>query len=99
MQQFKPTFDQIQSLVKAGSKDEAQKVLDNLSDSDYQLYKDTLAVEKRGATSKGEAQFLPTYRQIQSLVNAGKSDEAQQTLDGLSDQEYKYYQLMKKKGL
>jgi hypothetical protein len=96
---FRPTYDKVQSLIQGGKNDEAQKLVDALSDSDYQLYKDIKAGDTRKNTSKGEAQFLPTYRQIQSLLQNGKTAEAQKALDGLSDQEYKYYQALKKRGL
>ena len=96
---FKPTFDQIQSLLQSGQQDQAQQALDKLSDSDYQLYKDLKAASTRTTTTKGEAQFTPTYQQIKNLLQQGKTDQAQQILNGLTDQEYKYYQLMKKRGL
>jgi hypothetical protein len=72
--------------------------VDNLSDSDYALYKDLKSGATRTGTSKAEAQFLPTYRQIQTLVTGGKSDQAQQQVESLSDADYKLYQSLKKKG-
>ncbi len=68
MAQFRPTFQKIQDLVTAGQKDEAQKMLADLSDEEYALYKDLKTASSRSDTSKNEAQFLPTYRKIQGLV-------------------------------
>jgi len=96
---FKPTFDKIQQLIQSGQNDQAKKLVDNLSDSDYTLYKDLKAGSTRSSTTKAEAQFLPTYRNIQSLVQQGKTDQATQLLKGLSASDYKLYQSLKKKNV
>jgi hypothetical protein len=99
MSDFKPTFDKIQSLIQAGQNDEAQKLVDGLSESDYTLYKDSKAGATRAGTSKAEAQFLPTYQKIKALITGGKSDQAQSLVNGLSESDYKLYQALKKKNL
>ncbi len=96
---FRPTYDKVQSLIQAGKQDDAQKLVESLSDSDYQLYKDLKTVDTKKNTSKGEAQFLPTYQQIKTLIQNGKTADAQKVLDGLSSQEYKFYQALKKRGI
>ena len=94
---FKPTFDQIQQLAQSGQTQQAQQLLDNLSDSDYALYKSLSTSAKTASTTKAEAQFMPTYQQIRSLVQSGQTAQAQQMLDGLSAEDYKIYQLLNKK--
>jgi hypothetical protein len=96
---FKPTFDKIQQLLQSGQKDQAQQILNGLSDDDYTLYKDALAGQKSASTTQAEAQFLPTYRNIQNLVKQGNTSQAQVLLNGLSDSDYKLYQKLKGKGL
>lgn len=88
---FLPVFTQIQGLIKAGKNDEAQSQLDNLSDSDYEIYKNMKAAETRGGTIKSQQAFLPTYNVIRTKVLSGDLQGAQAQLDGLSDDEYKFY--------
>lgn len=96
---FKPTFDKIQQLKASGQTDQAQQILNGLSDSDYTLYKDALQGSKTSATTKAEAQFMPSYRSIRALVAQGKTDQAQQALNGLSASDYKLYQALMKKNI
>jgi hypothetical protein len=96
---FKPTFDKIQQLLQSGQKDEALKEVNALSDSDYELYKDLKAGTSRSSTTKAEAQFLPIFRSVQSLLKEGKTDQANQIVNGLSDPDWKLYQSLKKKNI
>ena len=99
MDQFRPTFQKIQDAVTAGKKDEAQKMVEALSDDEYTLYKDLKSGTTRSATSKAESQFLPTYRTIKDLLTQGKTGEAQARVNALSASDYKIYQSLKKRGM
>ena len=96
---FKPTFDQIQQLIQSGQTDKAQQIVNNLSDSDWALYKDLKTGNTTASTTASEAQFYPTYQQIQSLIAQGKTAQAQAMVDGLSDADYKAYQRFKSENL
>lgn len=96
---FRPTFDKIQTLIQSGQNDQAQQMVNNLSDSDYTLYKDLKTAASSAATTKAESQFMPTYQQIQSLITSGKQSQAQQMVNGLSASDYKLYQKLKAKDL
>jgi hypothetical protein len=99
VENFRPTFDKIQSLIKAGQTDQAQQMLDALSPSDYKLYQGLKTGASRTTTTKSELQFLPTYQEIKSLISSGKTDEALSRVNALSDADYKLYQALRKKGL
>lgn len=94
MAQIKPVYDQVQNLNET-SPEEAQKIIDNLSDADYALYKDYRIAEKTKATTQGKIDIMPTYKKIQEL-NKNNPDEAQKILDSLTDDQYHYYELVKK---
>lgn len=96
---FKPTFDKIQALITSGQNDQAQQLVNQLSDSDYSLYKGLKSAASSKTTIQGEQQFMPTYQQIKSLLQSGKTDQAQSIVNGLSDSDYKLYQKLKAKGL
>ena len=90
----KATYNQVREMVKAGNEKEAQKLLDSLSEDDYQLYKKFRQTDKRGETDQLRAQFLPTYQKIRGLIDRGESAElaeAQKIVDALSNEEYSAY--------
>lgn len=95
--QFKNTFDQIQGLIQSGATDKAQEMVDGLSDDDYAIYKKMKATSKAKDTAAKEVSMMPTVKQVQSLVKAGKQSDAQAIIDGMSDDDYKIYQLAKKR--
>lgn len=93
----KPVYDQIQNLIKQNKKDEAQGVLDNLSEEDYKTYKKIKASEKTKSTVQAEMGMVDFVKKIKSLVEQGKKDEATSLINNLSDEEYRIYKLTKKK--
>lgn len=94
---FKPTYDQINDLIDAGRKNEAQAIVDGLSEEDYALFKTMRSTDKRSATMAGEARMYSVYQQIKKLVKEGKREDAQTILDNLSEEDYRLYKLVKNK--
>ena len=94
---FRPQYDAIQELIKAGKTDEAQKAVDSLSEDDYAHYKALRTADKTKATQTSEKAMVTTVMKVQDLMKAGKTDEAQKIVDGLSDEDYRIYGLTKKK--
>ena len=92
-QDFKPKYDHIVELTQKGLTDQAQGALDDLSDQEYEIYKSILASDKRYQTQKGEADIYDTVIQVRQLMKEGKNDEAQKIVDGLSDEEYRLFNL------
>ncbi len=94
---FRPTYNKVQGLIKQGKTDEAKAIVDNLSDKDYETYKTFKQIEKTKDTTKKMNEMVPTYKKVQDLVKSGKTDEAKAIVEAFSDEEYRVYQLLKKR--
>ena len=94
---IRPIYNDVQRLVAEGREDEAIAIVDNLSDEDYEEYKKIKAAEKRRKTLETQDAMLPVYEKVQKLKEAGRIDEATAIVDGLTDEEYHAYTLLKKK--
>ncbi len=92
----KKIYDHNQQLIAEGRAEEAQDIVDTLSDADYEIYKKIKAAEKTKATIQGKKDIIPVYQEVQKLKAEGKIDEATAIVEGLSDDEYRYYQSVKK---
>jgi len=92
---IRPIYDQAQKLKEQGQEAEAQALVEQLSDEDYAIYKRIRTAEKAKATREGEERIYPLYKQVQQLKEAGRMDEAQAIVDGLSDEDYRLYKLLK----
>lgn len=90
-------YGQAQKLKAAGKIDQAQALVDSLSDKEYKDYKKLKANDARRTTVSGESKMINIVKQVQILKNSGRLDEAQTIVDGLSDQDYKSYKAAKKK--
>jgi len=91
---FQPQFDEIQSLMKEGKEEEAQKKLDDLSDYDYGTYKDIIATQTAQTTKQAKTEFLPKYNAILEQKFAGNIPVAEEMLANLTDEEYELYSQM-----
>ena len=96
-QTFIPTYQKIQQLISEGKEDEAQKVVDSLSDSDYAKYKSMKNSDKAKQTRTNENQMYKVYQNVHQLLDSGNEEEAKRIVDGLSDEDYKAYQIVKKR--
>lgn len=94
--EVKQVYDQVQQLKEAGNTEAAQGIVDGLTDAQYEIYKSVKSADTAQKTVQGKKEILPTYQKVQKLVAEGKKDEAQAVVDSLSDDEYKYYTLVKK---
>lgn len=90
------TYNEVQQLVSEGKQDQAQTLVDALSDTDYKSYKAISTAAKTQKTKQSEIAAIPVAQNIQNLIKAGKTDQAQKIVDGMTDDEYKYYQGAKK---
>lgn len=93
-------YNQAQNLVKEGKNEEAQAFLDKSfpntpeGDKNYEIYKTILSSAKRAKTLQEEKDFMPTYLKIKNLVKEGKTQEARDIVDGLTDEEGRIYDLV-----
>lgn len=92
---IKPIYGQVQKLNDAGQTDQAQAIVDGLSDAEYEVYKSIKTAEKAQKTLDEKKRLTPLYLEVQKLANQGKTDEAQAKVDTLTDEEYRIYGLIK----
>ena len=88
-------YDQAQKLNKEGKLDQAQKLVNDLSEEDYKIYKDIKSNEKRKETEKEVEKMLPRAKKILQLKMEGKLDEATKQVEAMTDEEYRLYKLAK----
>ncbi len=88
---IKPVYDQVQALDAEGKGEEAQAIVDGLTDAQYEVYKKYRTAEKTKQTIQGKKDMVATYKEIQAMTD----EEAQPVLDAMTDDEYKYYKLVK----
>ena len=93
---IRPIYDQAQQLQAEGKEDEAQQLVDNLSDEDYEIYKSIRTSEKTKTTNRLKDEIFPIYKRAQELKAEGKLEDAKALIDELSDEEYEVYQSLKK---
>ena len=91
-----PIYDEVQKLKEADRVDDAQAIVDSLSEEDYALYKGYKTQVTTQKTLEAKKAILPTYQKVQDLKKAGKIPEAQAIVDGMTDEEYRAYELVKK---
>lgn len=96
MEVIQPIYDQIQEMKKAGKEEEALALYDSLGEKGKEVYKKVKSKAKAEETKIGKQEILPTFREIRKLKEEGKADEAVQMYESLTDDEKKYYQLLKK---
>lgn len=91
----KEIYDRIQLLKEAGKQDEVDQIFNSLSDEDHQLYQDIKTAETTKKTTEGKKEIFPIYQKVQSLKESNP-EEAQKLFDSLTDEQHKYYELVKK---
>lgn len=90
-----PVFIKVQGLINTGKPEEAQDIVDALSEEDYEIYKDLKKAYKTEQTKAGVKAMYPTAIRIMKLKENGQLDAAQAEVDALSDDEYELYKKAK----
>jgi hypothetical protein len=90
-------YEKVQDLKNQGKIDEAQSIVDGLSDIDYDQYKTYKTAQKRNQTIQNKENVEPIFEKVQQLLKEGKQEEAQSIVDSLTDEQYKAYKLLKNK--
>lgn len=88
---MRPVYDRVHDLDKEGREDEAQQIVDNLSDEDYESYKKVIASvnSKITRTFKNKLEYDP-YEAVKYL-NSLPEAQGDRLLDNMSDEEYDRY--------
>lgn len=85
------------SLKNTGKTEEAEALVDSLSDEDYEIYKEIRSAEKAKTTKSSTEQMYDTVIEAQKLKESGDLEGAQAIVDALTDEEYEGYVRAKKK--
>lgn len=96
METIQPYYDEVQRLKKEGKDEEAIAIYDSLGEKGKTVYKKIKAQATAEATKQGKADILPKFQEIRKMKREGKTDEAIAEYEKLTDEEKKYYQLLKK---
>ena len=91
----KTKYDEAQQLLKQGKKDEANAIVNSLSETDYALYKKFKERDTRIRHDEMKAKLIPLYNKNKKLLGEGKGLEAKMNISGLTDEEYKIYKAIK----
>lgn len=91
-----PTYNKIKELAKSGDLDTARDAYESLSTKEKEVFKAIKSDEKAEETLKGKKNILPTFVKIRDLVVANKKDEAKEIYNQLSEDEQRYFDLVKK---
>lgn len=92
---IQPVFDEAQRLLSTGDTEGAKELVNQLSQADYLTYKKIKSATQAQKTVEGKKAILPVFNEAQKLLNEGDAEGAKQLVNGLSDEEYKYYKLVK----
>ena len=95
LKKIKPIYKEVQKLASEGREEEALSIINELSDAEYELYKKYKKGEKAKETVAGKKEILPIYTKVQALKETSP-EEARAIVDGLTDEQYEYYKLVKK---
>lgn len=96
LDKIRPVYDQVQKLKEAGDIESGQQVIDSLTDEEYEMYKKVKSSETTKKNAEIKKSMYPVFNNVQKLKASNRIDEAQKIIDGLTDDEYKAYQSIKK---
>jgi hypothetical protein len=91
-----PVYKQVQELVAQDKIEEATAITEAMSPEDYAVYKRIKTNEATAKTMEGKKRILPVYLEVQKLLKEGKTEEATEITQNMSEEDYRYYSLIKK---
>jgi len=88
-------YDEIQLMKEEGRVQEAINLYNSLDEKELAAYKKHKSSVKAAETKKGKAEILPVFQEIRRMKAEGRVDEAISAYDALSEDQKRYYQLLK----
>lgn len=92
-----PIYQEAQKLLNEGREYEAQEMVEEMSEQDYEVYRKLLSKEKSQKKEELKPQMLELYKDARILLDEGREDEANALVEPLSDLEYETYKDVSKK--
>jgi len=89
-------YNYIQELKAKGNEQEALQIFNDLSDEEKAIYKNVKSEKTKQENADGKRAVMPAFVEIRTLKDSGKAQEAIEAYNALSEEEKKYYQLLKK---
>lgn len=90
-----PVYERAQAFIKQGRMAEAQALVDQLSDSDYEIYKDIRSADRAKRTEQLRALLRQDPVQAVSYLRKQDSEEQKRLLKVMTEEEYQLYQIGK----
>ncbi len=90
-----PIFIKAQGLVNTGKQEEANAIVSELSDEDFEIYKKIRSAYRAEKTREGVKTMLPIAIRNKKLKELGREAEALAEVDALSDEQYEWYKSAK----
>lgn len=87
-----PIYDNVQSLISDGNEAEAQKIVDGLSDADYETYKKIRTSERAKNTEQFRLKLELDPKQAVEYLHGLSKPEAERVLNLMTDEEYARYE-------
>lgn len=95
VKEMTPIYKRVQTLVGEGKDEEAQAIVDDLSEEEYATYKSVKTAEKKKQNTQIKKKLLPIIQRVRKLIEQGDESVAQELVDDLSEEEYKIYTSLK----
>lgn len=89
---MQPIFDEAISLKEIGDEEGAQRIIDALSDEEWETYKKIRTKYRAEKKAEGVKALIPIVKEAQELKAQGKTEEAQALVDSLTEEEFEYYE-------
>lgn len=93
----RPIYEESQALLEEGLTKDAQRLVDNLSPVDWEIYQKIKRKDKAEQRVEGVRAMIPFVQEAEDLLEQGKDEEAQNIVDNLTEQEFNWYQGAKEK--
>jgi len=90
------TFYKVERLNKKEKYDEAEEIINALTDDEWKAYKRVMEDEEAKEMEKLKRDIFPTYTEVEKLNDAKKYDEAEKIIEALSDEEWEAYEMIMK---
>lgn len=90
-----PIYNKAQALIQEGKQEEADALVQTLTDKQYEIYNSFKKAQKLNKNTEAKLKMIPFYQEMQKLKETNP-DEADRQVNELSDEEYKVYDSIKK---
>jgi Mg/Co/Ni transporter MgtE len=88
---LKPTYNQVQTLIKEGKRQEAQTIVNKLSKEDYEAYKKVKSSEATKITNEFKDKLESDPKEAVKFLRSVSKEHQDRILKNMTDEEYEIY--------